>query len=81
MENAFAPRRDGGRPSGAPLEHSTTLTYRGIQWVSGRSMVQVTVNLDKETYKKLDQERKRTGLPMSQIIQLYIRGLEIRSRQ
>jgi hypothetical protein len=44
-------------------------------------MVQVTVNLDDETYKMLDKERKRTGLSMSRLIQLYIRGLEVRPRE
>lgn len=44
-------------------------------------MVQVTVNLDDETYERLDRERKRTGLSMSRLIQLYIKGLEIRPRE
>ena len=41
-------------------------------------MTQVTVNLDDELYRKLDKQRKETGLSMSMLIQLRLRGKEIR---
>jgi metal-responsive CopG/Arc/MetJ family transcriptional regulator len=41
-------------------------------------MTQVTVNLDEELYRKLDKERRETGLSMSMLIQLRLRGKEIR---
>jgi len=42
------------------------------------SMAQVTVNLDEDLYRKLDRERKETGLSMSMLIQLRLRGKEVR---
>lgn len=43
-------------------------------------MTQVTVNLDDELFKKLDKQRKETGLSMSMLIQLALRGKEVTDR-
>ena len=41
---------------------------------------QVCILLDEEEYKKLDQIRKETGLPLSKIIELKLKGYEIVKR-
>lgn len=43
-------------------------------------MTQVTVNLDDELFKKLDKQRRETGLSMSMLIQLALRGKEVTDR-
>lgn len=55
-----------------PLNHLEQMDSQG------KSMTQVTVNLDDEIYRALDKQRKETGLSMSMLIQLRLRGKEVR---
>lgn len=39
-------------------------------------MVQLTVNVDEKTYRELEKQREETGLPISQLIQMKLKGFE-----
>ena len=37
-------------------------------------MVQLTVNVDEKTYRELEKQRQETGLPISQLVQMKLKG-------
>lgn len=41
------------------------------------SMVQVTVNLDDETFEKLRKEKDESGLSMSKLVLLHLKGMKV----
>lgn len=60
----------------------TSFVLRGHKTIGAQEMTkrQICVTVDEKVYKKLKKEAELTGLPISRIVEMKLKGYEIRLR-